>query len=190
MNPSEIEAEVDRLEKELQKKKEELAQLRRKLPPQKVANYDFQTQSGSVQLSELFGGKPDLLVIHNMGKKCPYCTLWADGLNGVRQHLKYRAGFVLSSPDDPQTQAEFANSRGWKFRMVSVKGNTFAKDMGYQTEKGGYWPGVSAFRKTAAGEIERVSHTGFGPGDDFCSVWHLLDLFAEGANGWEPNFKY
>jgi hypothetical protein len=30
----------------------------------------------------------------------------------------------------------------------------------------------------------------FGPGDDFCSVWHLLEQFKDGANKWQPQFDY
>ena len=32
-------------------------------------------------------GKDDLVVIHNMGASCAYCTLWGDGFNGVYEHL-------------------------------------------------------------------------------------------------------
>lgn len=190
MSLKNIEAKVKRLESELKKQKNKLAQLRRKIPPQKVSDYTFQSAKGELCLSELFGAKPDLLVVHNMGRKCPYCTLWADGLNGVWQHLENRAAFVVSSPDDLKTQKEFAKSRDWCFRMVSVKDSPFPKDMGFQSEKGGYLPGVSAFRKTPDGKIVRVSKSTFGPGDDFCAVWHLFDLLAEGANGWEPHYKY
>ena len=58
--------------------------------PEEVADYVFTNCDGSVHLSELFGGKPDLIVIHNMGASCPSCTLWADGFNGVYDHLVNR----------------------------------------------------------------------------------------------------
>jgi predicted dithiol-disulfide oxidoreductase (DUF899 family) len=190
MGKKDLAAEVKRLSIEIQKNKEELAELRRKLPAQPVSDYTFQTPKGKVKLSKLFGDKPDLLVIHNMGKKCPYCTLWADGLNGIRQHLENRAAFVVSSPDDPETQKKFAKSRDWKFRMVSVKDSPFAKDMNFMGEKGGYLPGVSSFRKGSDGKIVRVAKTYFGPGDDFCALWHLFDLLADGVNGWEADFEY
>jgi hypothetical protein len=35
-----------------------------------------------------------------------------------------------------------------------------------------------------------TSDTSFSPGDDFCNVWHLFDLIAEGASGWLPKFGY
>src|SRR5262245_21731635 len=44
--------------------------------PEAVKDYTFRRASGgSVRLSELFGEKVDLFVIHNMGQSCPYCTL-------------------------------------------------------------------------------------------------------------------
>ena len=40
-----------------------------------------------VRLSSLFGEKDELILVHNMGRGCPYCTMWADGFNGVLPHL-------------------------------------------------------------------------------------------------------
>src|SRR6266508_2496160 len=48
--------------------------------PEPVTDYTFRRAGGgSVRLSELFGDKADLFVIHHMGQSCPYCTLLADG---------------------------------------------------------------------------------------------------------------
>ena len=86
---------------------------------EQVDDYVFSTPEGDVRLSELFGEQDALFVIHNMGAACVYCTLWADGFNGIIDHLENRAAFVLSSPDAPDAQRKFADSRGWRFRMVS-----------------------------------------------------------------------
>ena len=157
--------------------------------PQPVEDYTLTRADGEgVRLSGLFGDKDTLIVIHNMGRSCPYCTLWADGFNGVYPHLSNRAAFVLSSPDKPEEQRRFAESRSWKFPMVSHAGTTFAADMGYRSDDG-YLPGVSVFQRRD-GKVLRVSDAAFSPGDDFCSVWHLFDLIPEGAAGWQPRFKY
>jgi len=50
-------------------------------------------------------------------------------------------------------------------------------------------PGVSVFEKDAD-SIVRVASTMFGPGDDFCAVWHLFDLLPNGANEWQPKPDY
>lgn len=98
-------------------------------------------------LSDLFGEKDDMILIQNMGRSCPYCTMWADGFNGVLDHLEDRAAFVVVSPDAPPVQKQFARSRGWRFRMVSSKGTAFSKDMGFENKQGGPEPGVSVFHK-------------------------------------------
>lgn len=153
-----------------------------------VEDYTFQSTDGPVKLSDLFRGKRDLFVVHNMGKSCSYCTLWADGFNGAYQHLANRAGFVISSPDKPEVQKEFAASRGWQFPMVSIQGTTFATDLGF--DAGDHvLPGVSVFQMDG-GKIRRVNMTIFGPHDDYCAVWHFLSLIPEGANGWEPKYQY
>jgi predicted dithiol-disulfide oxidoreductase (DUF899 family) len=186
-----LEREIALTEEELVWLKEKLAELRRQLPRQEVKDYFLQGWDGKeAALSSFFGRKPDLILIHNMGKGCAYCTLWADEFNGILHHIENRAGFVVVSPNDPETQREFARSRGWKFKMYSFRGTTFNKDMGFENAKGGPRPGVSVFRKEADGKIHRVSYAGFGPGDDFCGVWHLFDLLAEGVNGWAPKFTY
>ena len=162
------------------------------IEPEQVHDSEFKTTAGPVRLSELFGDRDELILIHNMGSSCVYCTLWADGFNGVVDHLEDRAAFVLTSPDSPDDQRRFADSRGWRFRMVSHAGTSFAKDMGYCTDEGefaGFQPGVSAFRKDGD-LILRVSDTSFGPDDDFCAVWHLYNLFPEGADGWGPKDNY
>src|SRR5262249_48480869 len=155
--------------------------------PEPVKDYTFQRAGGeSVRLSELFGDKADLFVIHNMGQSCPYCTLWADGFNGAYAHLSNRAAFVVSSPDTPEKQRKFAESRHWTFPMVSHEGTTFAEDVGYRQD-GGWMPGVSVFRRQNGG-IVRVSDAPFSPGDDFGSVWHFFDLirFWQGQKFQKP----
>ena len=112
-----------------------------------VADYLFATLKGPATLSSLFGAKRDLFVIHNMGRGCNSCTMWADGFNGLYPHIRDRASFVLSNAETPEQQAEFAASRGWTFPMVSTQGNTFAADMGFTNAAGKPTPGVSAFQK-------------------------------------------
>jgi predicted dithiol-disulfide oxidoreductase (DUF899 family) len=156
--------------------------------PQEVRDYEFTTAAGPVRLSELFGDHEDLILIHNMGTSCSYCTLWADGYNGIHQHVVSRAAFAVSSPDQPDLQRKFAERRGWKFSMVSHVGSTFAADMGYVSPNGGWRPGVSVFKRSG-GTIARVSDTGFSPGDDYCTLWHFFDLLPGGVGEWPENAK-
>jgi predicted dithiol-disulfide oxidoreductase (DUF899 family) len=188
MTYSETTAKLAQYRERIAALREEMRGLQETIEPEAVKDYRFATAAGEVSLSQLFGEQRDLFVIHNMGASCPYCTLWADGFNGVTQHLANRAAFVVSSPDVPAKQAEFAASRGWRFPMVSHQGSSFARDMGYGGDEG-WMPGVSVFRK-AGSQILRVADTGFCPGDEFCAVWHFFDLIPEGAGDWEPRYKY
>ena len=129
-----------------------------KAAPVPVDDYTFKTLEGDVSLSDLFGGKPDLLMVHNMGTGCTGCTLWADGFNGIYPHLADRAAFCVSSPDTPETQKKFAESRGWRFPMVSHKGSSFAEDMGYRGEDGSWHPGLSSFRQEGGKNHTRRHH--------------------------------
>lgn len=185
-----IEEELRGTYEELVRCQEKIVQLRKQLAHPTVEDYALIGPDGTqVTLSSLFGKKEDLIVIHNMGTSCNYCTLWADGFNGLLPHLEDRAAFVVISPDDPKTQERFAQGRGWKFRMVSSKGSSFRQDMGYQSDEG-VLPGVSAFHKNDDGSITHVSNSPFGPGDDYCAAWHLFDLLPNGSEGWEPKFRY
>jgi predicted dithiol-disulfide oxidoreductase (DUF899 family) len=166
----------------------EMRQVQGTVEAEPVENYDFATPAGATKLADLFGDKDTLFVIHNMGASCRYCTLWADGFNGILPHLENRAAFVVSSPDAPDKQQRFKDSRGWNFRMVSHQGSNFAADMGYKSERG-FQPGVSVFKRQG-GKIVRVSDQGLGPYDDFCALWHFFDMLPEGAGDWSPQYKY
>jgi predicted dithiol-disulfide oxidoreductase (DUF899 family) len=168
--------------------RKKMRQLQSDREPEEVKDYEFATTSKPIHLSDLFGDRDDLIVIHNMGKACRACTLWADGFNGIYDHLVDRAAFVVASPDEPAVQGAFAEGRGWRFPMVSHSKTTFAADMSYRN-KNGWMPGVSVFKREPT-RIVRVSDTSFKPGDDFCTMWHFLDLFPGGYGDWMPKFDY
>lgn len=184
-------AKIKQLEGQILAQKRELADLRRKMTPQEVGEYSFTAHDESkVALAQMFGSQHDLILVHNMGKSCPYCTLWADGFVGLTGHIENRAAFVVVSKDTVDVQREFYRSRDWNFRMYSSYGTSFNRDMGFEDENGRQKPGVSTFRKEDDGSVFRVAFTSFGPGDDFCAAWHLFDLLKEGANDWQPRFTY
>ncbi len=176
--------EIRELENELIKLKEKLAKARQSAPKEEVQNYSFEALEGSISLKDLFDGRKKLIVIHNMGRSCSYCTLWADGLQGQLKHYLELASFVLVSPDSPDEQKTFANQRGWTFSMVSDKSKKFTTEMGYWSEKDGWWPGVSTF-VMEGDKIYRSGTTVFGPGDDFCPIFPIADLLG-GTGDWEP----
>ena len=186
----EIYNQIESLQSDIAKKRKEIIELRKQAEPEPIADYSLQGDDGkAVLLSTLFDERDELLIIHNMGKSCKYCTLWADGFNGLTKPLGDRVPFVLVSPDSPAVQKEFAASRGWAFPMLSAAGSSFTADLGFYKEGEGYSPGVSSLIRKY-GKIYRYAHDIFGPGDPYSSVWHLYDLLPKRVNGWQPKYDY
>src|SRR5215831_2738102 len=85
--------ELLKAEKELTRRSDELAQWRQKLPWVRIEKeYDFETDTGTASLADLFRGRLQLLVYHFMfGPEytggCPACSAIADGFNGFAIHL-------------------------------------------------------------------------------------------------------
>ena len=192
--PTDLQEELSEAWADLEKAQQRLKEVRRRVPAEPVRDYELHGPDGPVRLSEAFGDKSDLILIHNMGSGCPYCTMWADGFNGVLHHLEDRSAFVVVSPDSPETQQQFRRKRGWRFRMLSAGGTTLFKDMGFESEDEHYgsnaMPGVSVFHKSTDGSIVRVASDFLGPGDSYCSVWNLFDLLRDGVGDWEAKFDY
>ncbi|NNE28955.1 MAG: DUF899 family protein [Saprospiraceae bacterium] len=184
---------IQHLEAQIQELRKEITSLRKEAPLQEVKDYTLRNSQGiPVLLSTLFNDKDELIVIHNMGKGCRYCTMWADGFRGIQEILSDRVPWVLSSPDEPEVLNEFSSSRGWNFNMVSIAGTDFAYDLGFEKREEGkrsYLPGVSAFVKKD-GKIFRASYDSFGPGDLYNPVWHFIDLLPKGVDGWVPKYEY
>ncbi len=170
-----------------------------------VKDYAFERSDGTATtLSQLFAvttasGQRDLLVIHNMGERCQYCALWADGLSAFARHTATRCALVLATPDSPESVRAQIRLRGWKMPVVSDRDTRFARDMGFEddVEQGANeqstearrakrLPGVSAFRLDANGIMRRTGAATFGPGDEFCAIWPLFELLEDGHANWQP----
>ena len=166
-----------------------LAELQRSLPPMEVEDYELHTRDGPVRLSQFFQEMEDLIVIHNMGKSCNFCTMWADGFSGVIDHLHDRCAVLLVSPDDADTLETFADERGWYFAVASAKGTTFIDDMGFEKD-GQPSPGFTTFHMAEDGAIQRIASDEFDAFDPYCSVWHLMARLKDGVSDWEPKPAY
>lgn len=178
---------IDSLERKVHELRQEITELRRTRTPEPMRDYSFLDAAGNeVSLAQLFGSHDQLVLVHNMGRGCSYCAMWADGFVGLVPHLQDRAAFVLTSPDEPEILKKIAETRGWNFPTFSLAGDDFVSDMGFQSEDGGYQPGVSSFAKAPNGTITRVAKDNFGPGDLYCPVWHFLDLLPGGAGSFKP----
>lgn len=180
--------ELQKAERELFELTEKVSKLRRDSPLTPVKNYVFSTIEGETELLSLFGDKDTLFMIHNMGQGCRYCTLWADGLNAFLPHIESRFALALASKDSPQVQRTFANSRGWRFKMVSHGGGEYASEQSVLPNESNV-PGMVCYTRKGK-EIFKKNYVSFGPGDEFCSLWNVLSLAGVSSEEWVPQYTY
>jgi len=180
--------ELQAAEKQLYELTQKVAQLRKDTEPTPVNDYSFKTCVGKVSLSDLFAANDILFMIHNMGQACRYCTLWADGLNGFIPHIESHYSLAMTSKDDPETQRRIANSRQWRFRMVSHLGGDYISEQSITPGQNNV-PGLVCYIRKD-GIIYRKNAAEFGPGDEFCSQWNILSLAGLGESDWVPQYNY
>ena len=166
----------------------ELNALRKASTAKPVPNYPFATSNGQTTLRDLFGEQDKLLVVHNMGQGCRYCTLWADGFNGLLPHLESALAVVLVSKDAPDVQRRFANSRGWRFRLASHGGGAYIQEQGVFGEAENY-PGAVVYERDGD-TILRKNACVFGPGDLYCALWPFLGMAGIDGEDWVPQYNY
>lgn len=181
-------AQIQEIESQIFELGKKLRELHQSTEPTEVPNYEFETEFGQSTMLELFGPHDKLLLIHNMGQGCRYCTLWADGFNGFVPHLESALSVVLVSKDSPDVQRRFANSRGWRFRLASHGGGAYMQE---QTKMDDYddMPGAATYERRGD-KIFRKNGCIFGPGDLYCPLWNLLGLAGFGESEWTPQFRY
>ena len=97
-------------EKDLSRRRDELARARRALPWVRVEqDYRFDTVDGERSLSELFDRCSQLVVYHFMfgpdwDQGCPSCSFWADNYNGTEHEV---INDELRTPIEQFAQASF-----------------------------------------------------------------------------------
>lgn len=199
--------ELLRKEKEFTKLRDELSQRRRELPWERVEKgYVFDGPNGKVTLSELFGGKSQLIVYHFMfgpgwEAGCPSCSYLADHFDGSLVHLANRDVTLAAISRAPMAQIDaFKKRMGWRVQWVSSFGNDFNRDyhvsftkeemakgkvnynydmVEFPSEEG---PGVSVFYKNDAGEIFHT-YSSYARGlDILVGTYNFLDLAPKGRD--------
>ena len=199
----------------LRDQRERVAELRRRLPLEPVAE-DYRFKVGpddlsqdapvrEVRLSELFVDPSQPLVFYQymyggaQNKPCPMCTLWTDGLNGIARHVRRWGNFAIVAQAELEALRAWARERGWSnLRLVSSAGSSFKSDFGFQDGKGGQLPGVSVFVRTDQGVRHFYScsailddkFTQFRGLDLLSPLWHLMDLTPAGRSSWMPSVSY
>jgi predicted dithiol-disulfide oxidoreductase (DUF899 family) len=122
-------------EKELTRHSDAVARQRQRLPWVPVEKeYRFATEAGVVSLTNLFGGRSQLLVYHFMfgpeySGGCPSCSAIADGFNGFAVHLEHHDVAVIAVSRAPIAALEAYKRRmGWTFPWASSMDSDFNFD--------------------------------------------------------------
>jgi predicted dithiol-disulfide oxidoreductase (DUF899 family) len=204
-----LEARRDLLaaEKDLMRRSDQVAQLRRQLPWIRVEKpYIFDGPHGRQALAELFDGRQQLVVQHFMLKPgaeqgCASCSYMADHTDGMTVHLAHRDVTFVAISRAPFAEIErFRRRMGWRFKWLSSFGTRFNYDFRVsftpeEMAKGkvpynyGTWPhaseelpGLSVFWKDDAGDVFHTYST-YGRGVEvMMGTYRLLDLTPKGRD--------
>jgi predicted dithiol-disulfide oxidoreductase (DUF899 family) len=196
-------------ERDLRKRVETVAALRRKLPQggEVPEDYVFETEEGPRRLSQLFG-KHDTLAVYsfmfgpNAKTPCPMCSAFLDSLDGAAPHLAQRIALAVVAKSPLDRIREFASARGWQhLRLVSSKGNSYNRDYFGETASGDQMPVMNIFVRRN-GKIRHFYQTellylkaekGQDPRhvDPMWPLWNVLDLTPKGrGESWRPKLAY
>jgi predicted dithiol-disulfide oxidoreductase (DUF899 family) len=153
---------------ELKVRTEQVAALRRSLPPGgEPQDYAFEEgppdpsdPSGAVRpvrLSELFGDRPTLVLYSYMygpamKAPCPLCTSFLDGLEGQAHHIRQTVALAVTAKSPIARIRELARGRGWRrLRLVSSAQNSYQRDYHGEDAEGHQMPMMNVFVKRDGG---------------------------------------
>jgi predicted dithiol-disulfide oxidoreductase (DUF899 family) len=186
-----------------------LSAKRRAMPWARVdKTYRFFGAQGETTLLGLFAGKQQLALWHFMfapdwQKPCKSCSFWADGYNGVAEHMAHRDTALVATSRAPHEKlAATAERMGWTFPWFSCD-SAFAEDFAvsfspeqiasgevtYNYRKTSTrmsdLPGFSAFIRD--GETVFHTYSTYERGLDMMNVaYQMLDLTALGRQEHGP----
>jgi predicted dithiol-disulfide oxidoreductase (DUF899 family) len=205
-------------EVELRRVTEDVAAVRRALPPGGVVpeNYAFEGAGPGgtptkVTLSDLFEPGKDTLFLYNMmfprapgeDLPCPSCTQFLDAFDGVAEHAGQRINVAVVVKTALPRVLAHAETRGWRrLRLLSSADNTYNRDYHGESDDGGQQlPMLNVFQRD--GDTIRHfwgSELLFEPpepgqdqrhGDTIDPVWNLFDFTPEGrGSDWYPGLSY
>ncbi len=195
-------------ETDLRQRVEDVAQLRRQLPPggriPEDYIFDALDENGITikrRMSELFADGRDTLFLYgfmygpDMEEACPSCSSIIDALNGNARHISENITIAIVARSPIERIAEFATRRGWnKLTFLSSANNSYARDYHTESEEGGQLPMANVFQRGQEG-IHHFWGTEllFAPAagdprhvDMMWPLWNVLDTTPAGRGEWRP----
>ena len=198
-----------RAEIALRRQVEEVAALRRKLPPggEVPQDYVFEDERGKVKLSELFTRDHTLVAYSfmygpNAKSPCPMCTAMLDSLDGAALHIAQRTSLVVIAKSPIGRILDHARSRGWShLRLLSSAGNSYNRDYFAENAEGAQMPILNVFVKKEGvvrhSYATEMLYAPEEPGqnarhvDMIWPLWNVLDFTPEGrGSDWYPKLGY
>lgn len=205
-------------ERDLRRKVERVAGMRRRLPLGGKVPEDYLFEQGSptlddpavysVKFSELFRDGLSTLLVYSfmfgpeMKQACPMCTSFIDSLNGAAPHFEQRANLAVVAKSPIARLRDFARERQWNnLRLLSSANNSYNRDYHGENAEGGQLPSLNVFVRRGK-EIHHFYNTElvFLPGDNGQNqrhidmawpLWNLLDFTPEGrGTDWFPKLSY
>jgi predicted dithiol-disulfide oxidoreductase (DUF899 family) len=168
-----LEQEVD-----VRRAMEAVAASRRSLPPGGTVPEDYVFEGAgadraptAVRLSELFAGKPSLVIYSFMFPRdpgddtpgprtgqtaqlplaegpCPSCTALLDQLDGAAQHASQHINLAVVAKAPLARVLAFAHERGWRhLRLLSSANNSYNRDYLAETSDGIQRPMLNVFHR-------------------------------------------
>lgn len=193
---------------ELRRQIEEVAELRRQLPPGGVvADYEFRDENGqTVGMDKLFGQHDTLLTYFWMfgperERPCPMCTGVLASLDQPSRDASQRMAIAILGRSPVARQLAFARERGWShLKFYETVGDDFARDYRGMDEKGTEWPALDVWdrrdgviRHFWAEEMADTQDPGQDPRGvhNLMVLWNMLDLTPQGrGKDWYPKLEY
>jgi predicted dithiol-disulfide oxidoreductase (DUF899 family) len=194
-------------ELELRRHIERVAELRRALPPGGAIaeDYTFESEKGTVRLSDLFGDKQTLVVYSAMfgpqrTRPCPMCTAMLTSWDGTARNLRERVALAVTVRSPIERFVDFKKERGWQNLPLysDMKGDyTRAYVNPYDEDV----PGLNIFTRRdgtirhfwSAEMNGEMADSGQDPrgAPDIEPLWTILDLTPEGrGSDWYPKLEY
>ena len=186
-------------EKAHTRQKDELTRARQALPWVKVKkDYAFETSEGQKSLSELFGGRSQLITYHFMfgadwESPCKSCSFWADSYHGLGPHLAAQDITLIAVSSAPlERLLPFKKRMGWDFEWVSSRGSTFNFDfdVGFGPERPDDLPNSYNFGTMQDPHLDEMHGTSvFAKGDEG-SVYHTYSMYGRGLDATNAAYAY
>lgn len=175
-------------EKQLTRQQQRVAAARRELPWVKVTrDYVFDAPEGRTRLADLFAGRSQLIVKHNMlnpsNDVCVGCSLEMDAIEGARVHLEHHDVSIVAVSRAPLAKIVAAQKRmGWTTRWVSSHDSDFNYDFHVSFKPEHIARGQVFYNhEMAAVPVEDLSGFSVFYKDESGTVFHTYGTFGRGA---------